>query len=51
MLTNGQYAERLFTERNSYGMFIRSTVTVPFQHGGIYQTKLWSHLNELRMYK
>ena len=51
MPTNGQYAERSFTERKLYGMFVRSTVTVRFQHGGIRRTKLWSHLDELRTYK
>ena len=38
MPTNGQYTERSFTERNSYGMFVPSTVTVRFQNGGIRRT-------------
>ena len=44
-------AEHSFTERNSYGMFVRSTVTVGFQHGGIRQTNFWSNRDELRTYK
>ena len=37
-------------ERNLYDMFVRSTVTVQFQHDGTRPTKLWSHLDELRTY-
>ena len=41
---------RSFNERNSYGMFVRSTVTVQFQHDSKRPTILWSHLDELRTY-